>query len=260
MLILSLCTSAQPQKDTLYFNRKWQKTTKDSAAFYRYIVKENNLFKVEDYYLNGKLQMTGTYSSLDPDIKEGKFTYYSEKGIIYRQFDYVDNEARGYGYEKIFYDDTDKVWLIRKYKDNQLHGECTGYYKNGNIKRKEKYENGHLKKGKCYTLSGRDTIYFPFEVNPEFRNGIDDLIQYLKDNVVYPKFAMENGIQGKVFVQFVVDKAGDVRDVIVIKKVSPLLDATAVDVVSKMPAWKPGRREGIPVNVQYILPVLFKIK
>ena len=100
----------------------------------------------------------------------------------------------------------------------------------------------------------------PFEIvdeMPAFGNGNDDLIKYVSKNVVYPQQAKEKGIQGKVFVSFVVTKAGKVKNAKVLKSVNPLLDAEAVRVVSSMPDWKPGKNKGVPVDVIMNLPINF---
>ena len=72
LLLLSV-SKTQAQNDTIYYNKKWGVCNALDAQYYRLIVKENNLFKVKDCYLNGIVQMKGVYSSLNPDVKEGLF-------------------------------------------------------------------------------------------------------------------------------------------------------------------------------------------
>jgi protein TonB len=78
--------------------------------------------------------------------------------------------------------------------------------------------------------------------------------------LVYPEVAKENGIQGRVTLQFVVDTDGSVRDVKVIRGVDPALDKEAVRVVSSSPKWTPGRQRDKPVKVRYIFPVIFQLR
>ena len=88
-----------------------------------------------------------------------------------------------------------------------------------------------------------------------------DILEYLSKNVKYPKEAYDSGEQGRVVVQFVVEKDGSLTDVKVVRSVSPPLDKEAVSVVSKMPKWKnPGLRNGEPVRVKYSLPVMFRFQ
>ena len=84
-------------------------------------------------------------------------------------------------------------------------------------------------------------------------------MQWISDNIKYPVTAAKNGVQGRVIVQFVVGKTGDVSDVKVTRGVDPSLDREAVRVVSAMPKWIPGRQDGEAVTVRYTLPVTFRL-
>lgn len=88
--------------------------------------------------------------------------------------------------------------------------------------------------------------------------GAEGVQQYLWDHIKYPKDALNNGIQGRVFVSFVVDIDGSVTDVEVKRSVHPLLDREAVRVISSMPKWKPGTQDGKPIRVRYTINVPFK--
>jgi TonB family protein len=102
----------------------------------------------------------------------------------------------------------------------------------------------------------------PFDVveqMPEFPGGMEALMKYLQESVKYPKEAFEKGIQGRVVVQFVIEKDGSISEVEVIKKVNEHLDAEAVRVVNAMPKWKPGKQNGETVRVKYTLPISFRL-
>ena len=86
-----------------------------------------------------------------------------------------------------------------------------------------------------------------------------DLTAYLQTHVHYPEKARRKHREGKVDVSFVVNEDGKVGKVEVLKQVSPELDREAVRVVSEMPHWMPGRKDGKPVRVRYTLPVKFKL-
>ena len=104
-----------------------------------------------------------------------------------------------------------------------------------------------------------ETIFDVVEENPEFKGGMAKLYEFLNSNINYPEMAKENGIQGKVFIQFVVWKDGTIRDVKVVKGVHKTLDNEAVRVVKSMPKWKPGKQRGKSVNARFTLPIKFKI-
>ena len=106
-----------------------------------------------------------------------------------------------------------------------------------------------------------DDIFVVVEENPQFPNGGKaGLLQYLGKNIKYPTIPQENGTQGRVTVQFVVNKDGSIVDVKVIRGVDPYLDKEAVRVISTMPKWIPGKQRGVPVRCKFTVPVTFKLQ
>ena len=103
-------------------------------------------------------------------------------------------------------------------------------------------------------------VFDVVEEQPSFPGGQGALMQWLSDNIKYPVIAAENGIQGRVIVQFVVSKTGSISNVNVVRGVDPSLDTEAVRVVKAMPNWTPGKQNGTTVNVRYTLPVTFKLQ
>lgn len=103
-------------------------------------------------------------------------------------------------------------------------------------------------------------VFDVVEEQPSFPGGQGALMAWLRDNIKYPVVAAENGIEGKVIVQFVVGKNGSISNVKVVKSIDPSLDREAVRVVSSMPSWTPGKQNGTSVNVRYTLPVTFKLQ
>ena len=98
------------------------------------------------------------------------------------------------------------------------------------------------------------------EQMPEYPGGLPELMKYISMNVHYPEAAMKTGAQGRVLVQFVIEKDGTVSDARVVQRVSDELDAEALRVVSAMPKWTPGRQKGQPVRVKYTMPVTFRLQ
>ena len=103
-------------------------------------------------------------------------------------------------------------------------------------------------------------IFTSVEQDPQFPGGQGALLQYLAKNLRYPTICQENGIQGRVIVQFVVTKNGTVGQVKVAKGVHPELDAEAIRVIKTLPKFTPGKMNGHPVNVWYTVPVVFKLQ
>ena len=104
-----------------------------------------------------------------------------------------------------------------------------------------------------------DEVLIVVEQQPEFPGGVKLLMKYLAVNVKYPVEAMKRGIQGRVVVNFIVQKDGSISDVKVEKRVDPLLDAEAIRVISMMPNWIAGEQDGKAVNVRFSLPVIFRL-
>lgn len=103
-------------------------------------------------------------------------------------------------------------------------------------------------------------IFTVVEEMPSFPGGEDKLFDYLRKNIKFPPVARENGIQGRVFVTFVVDKDGRVKDARILRGIGGGCDEEALRVISNMPDWKPGKQNGRSVSVQYNLPVNFTLK
>ena len=111
------------------------------------------------------------------------------------------------------------------------------------------------------TQNVKSTIsYEEVEVKPEYPGGMGELSKLMKSNLLYPLISFENGVQGEVLVQFVIDKEGNVVEVTVFKGVDPYLDAEALRVIKMMPKWKPGKHKGKEVNVKCTIPVGFRLQ
>ncbi|MBQ8100678.1 MAG: energy transducer TonB [Paludibacteraceae bacterium] len=106
-----------------------------------------------------------------------------------------------------------------------------------------------------------EVVFVVVETMPEFPGGQAALFKYLSENVKYPVIAQENGIQGRVICQFVVNKDGSIVDVEVVRSGGDAsLDKEAVRVIKSMPKWKPGKQRGKAVRVKYTVPVNFKLQ
>lgn len=106
-----------------------------------------------------------------------------------------------------------------------------------------------------------EVVFVVVETMPEFPGGQQALFKYLSENVKYPVIAQENGIQGRVICQFVVNKDGSIVDVEVVRSGGDAsLDKEAVRVIKSMPKWKPGKQRGKAVRVKYTVPVNFRLQ
>lgn len=103
-------------------------------------------------------------------------------------------------------------------------------------------------------------VYEVADKMPEFPGGMAGLMQYLSKNVKYPTEAHTKGIQGRVIVSVIINTEGKVTNAQIVQGVAPSLDAEALRVTGIMPNWKPGSKDGKPVNVKYTFPIMFRLQ
>jgi len=112
-----------------------------------------------------------------------------------------------------------------------------------------------------YTVTENgDSVYLDVDEPPLFEGGgIESVQKYVQEKLTYPPEAKASKIQGKVMVQWIVNEKGEVTNVKIVRGVTKELDQEAFDIISSMPDWKPGIKDGKPVKVQFTMPILFKI-
>ena len=105
-----------------------------------------------------------------------------------------------------------------------------------------------------------DKVLEKAEVMPEFPGGEQAMMKFVAENVQYPEEAKEKEISGRVLVSFIVEKNGSINEVKVMKGIGGGCNEEAVRVISAMPKWKPGKQEGKPVRVSYMMPITYKLQ
>lgn len=105
-----------------------------------------------------------------------------------------------------------------------------------------------------------EDIFVVVENMPEFPGGDLALLKYIANSIQYPTIAQENGIQGRVLVNFVVDKDGSISNAKIARGVDPAIDKEALRVIMSLPKWKPGLQRGKPVRVSYTVPISFQLQ
>jgi len=104
----------------------------------------------------------------------------------------------------------------------------------------------------------KDEVLPYAEVMPEFPGGMKEMVNFLNKNLIYPQEMLENGIEGKIYVQFTVTKTGEIKDAVVVRGVNGL-NVEALRLVKQMPNWKPGSNDGKVVDVKMIIPITFSL-
>lgn len=108
--------------------------------------------------------------------------------------------------------------------------------------------------------TAKEEVFMVAEQMPEYPGGMKEMLKFLQENVKYPENAMKNNVQGRVIVQFVIEKDGTPTEFKVLRSVDPDLDAEALRVMKAMPKWKPGMQKGQVVRVKFTVPVSFKLQ
>jgi len=150
--------------------------------------------------------------------------------------------------------------VLSNYSNDKLNGNFQVFYMNGNIKRSEKWNNGEWISGECFDEEGNKTDYCSYQELATFIGGLPELYKYIGETLKYPVTAQMAGIQGRVYIHFLINKDGSITDVKVVKSINKDIDAEAVRIVREMPKWKPGRFEGKLVINEFTLPINFKLE
>ncbi|MBQ5891053.1 MAG: energy transducer TonB [Bacteroidales bacterium] len=108
-------------------------------------------------------------------------------------------------------------------------------------------------------VSDDDAIFFVVEVQPEFPGGMDSMYAYIVKNLKYPEAAKEKGIEGRVFVSFIIEKDGSISNILIKRAIGGGCEEAAVEMIKNMPKWKPGKQRGKPVRFQFVLPIKFEL-
>ncbi len=109
------------------------------------------------------------------------------------------------------------------------------------------------------STKSKSGLWKKVDVMPEFSGGQAELFKYLGNNLKYPPYCRNNGIQGKVYISFIVLKDGNLDSIKVTRGVHPLLDEQAIEIIKAMPKWKPGQSNGEAVDVKYNMPINFVV-
>jgi len=229
------------------------------------------------YFKNGKKQMVGTY-------KKGKLVdtamHYYPNGNLYsvvgyktladgKTSKYIKNVKDSAGKDLVvdgkgicsFYDnDFKEITESGTIKNGVYDGEWIGVTEKSRLKYKEQYLDGKLVAGESMDKDGNVYHYTNAFVQPQFKGGMEKFYTFLKKTIRYPEACYRNGIQGKVYLKFMVMKDGSLKDIIVTKDPHHLLSAEAARVVGQSPAWEPGLERGKIVNVTYNVPVSFTLR
>ena len=104
-----------------------------------------------------------------------------------------------------------------------------------------------------------EEVFVVVEEQAEFPGGLDSMYAYIVKNLKYPEAAKEKGIEGRVFVSFIIEKDGSISNILIKRAIGGGCEEAAVEMIKNMPKWKPGKQRGKPVRFQYVLPIKFEL-
>lgn len=252
----------------------------------------NRIGTYTEYYKNGNRKLRGTYLT---DVNKGLYgqqvnTWYwwYENGNIQLEKLYALDTATGainsfivnfwdtagvkkveesngeYLFTEEWGNDSaskEEITFTVSVKYGQFDGVLKGFYADGTLFCEETYANeGQFIKGISYDRNGQSYTYTQKEAMPEFRGGDPELMRFLNKNIKYPQKERDDDIEGRVLIAFVVDNNGKVKDVRVVRSVTPGLDNEALRVVKLLPDFKPATYRGQGVSVHYSIPVVFRLQ
>jgi protein TonB len=108
-------------------------------------------------------------------------------------------------------------------------------------------------------VSVDDEVFVVVEEQAEFPGGLDSMYAYIVKNLKYPELAKEKGIEGRVFISFIIEKDGSISNVKILRGIGGGCEEAAVEMIKNMPKWKPAKQRGKPVRCQFNLPIKFEL-
>jgi TonB family protein len=261
--VLSYYTKTNTIKSKEFYNKKGVREGPYREYHTNGELKESGVYKsnqptgdVSAWYVNGNPHFTVTFSG-KPEIPDPRI--WSPKDFILREYwdslgNQIIREGNGYCSCQINTDVIEFGKVVNGVRDsvwNAFSGDTLVY--------SERYLKGKFLNGISF-LHGKQFSYDQLFQQPEFKGGLDGMVNFLKANMNYPKSARRAGIEGTVYVQFVVGKIGQVLDASVLRGVDYMLDEEAMRVVREMGGlWVAGKERGKPVYAKYVLPIKFRL-
>jgi len=270
----TIVASAQDAERTIAYLDGNSKAVIDPAkASYRRTVEiRPDHYLVRDYYMTGELYMLAECSSFYPDlVKEGKATCYYESGskLSEGMFEegkpvglHVDYYENGNLRKEMLYDGDERHYVQFLAEDGANlipNGKGLAYEHQPRLDRTVYLEiDNYASVASYYVTPGADTVFTMVEDQAEYVGGLEKLAMDIRKLLKYPKTAKRRGIEGKVLVQFVVDKSGNISNSQVVKGLDPECDRMAVNTVNRLHSWIPAEYRGKEVASTCILPINFR--
>ncbi len=277
MLLLSFQLTAQPNSRVTYFNNNWQEVkSKENASYYRTVQKIEKHFRVIDYYISGAMQMQAICKKVKPElVNDGLVTWFYPSGGKSKEAVYRGKNIEGIIH--LYHSNGQKrgevMMLDRKVKyiqawdslGNSLLDRGNGFFTDFHkdvphspyVIVKDSIITGSYYLDKTDNVV--DTIYTFSEKSPEYLGGMANFYRSVASSMIYPTAARKAGIEGTVFVKFIISKNGALAHAEVLKGIGFGCDEAALLALVKQTEWSPAFQDGVPVSAQMVLPIMFKL-
>jgi TonB family protein len=202
---------------------------------------------IVEYYPNGKMYLTGVY---DDSSKLVVTECRDSTGKVLAQ----NGDGHYVKYDEAFKHVDSEGDIVKGRESGEWQGTL-----GDTIKYTCTYENGVAKNGISHNLNGKEYIFSKAEDEPTYKGGMQNFYRFLAREIHYPAVAKENNVQGKIFLTFVVNKDGSLSEIRVIRGIGSGCDEESLRVLKLSPKWIPGKLYGVPVRVQYTVPITFTL-
>jgi TonB family protein len=231
-LLLTLMTSPTlPAHDTTFWDGSWRRVERPNAVYYGWTTPaDSGRCRIQDFYLTGERQMEALGWPGPPVVKDGPVTYYFRSGAKRTTGRFANGKREG-------------VWQY--------------WNEDGTLRQKTTWHAGHTVVAFTKEADADSRVPQIVEQMPKFPGPLS-LAQYLGTTVRRPAGAPPIPGDGKVLVQFIVGPEGNITSTSIIKGIGSVYDAEVLRAVAALPRWQPGRLNGEPTAVRFIVPVVFK--
>lgn len=262
ILSLSFLSLACYSQEIIWLDKKSNWTDEANASYYAIVSKDKKFTKVETFTVDGLKKEICHYSKYvkkpNERIKEGVRTVFYANGKDSLVANYREDKLHG---KYCVYSPEGNVSISISYKNSKMNGKLLQYYPDGKLKREETYKDGKCTKGVLLSEKGVEMEHIPYYVEPFFPGGMQQLVQLVAKVVKYPEEAFEYRIDGRVLIQFIVDKDGKMVSPNVFRSDSEVLSKEALRAFNSIAAlykWTPGFIDGKPIRTRFVAPVSFR--
>jgi TonB family protein len=218
-----------------YYDKQGRKiASAEGASYYEKVTYTDSLGgNITSYYPSGKVKEVRSYADIRRLIGQGTHTEWYESGQMRVQQEMVGGMQQG---------------------------ELVSYHPNGAIRCREYYVNSQVERGEYFDVEGKKIKGKQYLCLPGHRGGNEAILREISQNIVYPKNARRENIEGVVLAGFTVSTTGKVENVYIIEGINPAIDAEVIRVIAKLKGFTAGQRDGEPIAFSYTMPVTFRLQ